>query len=197
MKIGITGGIGSGKSTVCRLFSQRGIAVYDSDREAKRLMTEDQSLKEAIKARFGEDTYTEGELNRAMLAQRVFGDEEALAALNALVHPAVMRDFEEWTARQESPYVVLESAILFSAHLEAMVDRTLAVLAPEPLRVARATKRDGCSEELIRERIKAQMSDDEIAQKADYVLVNIMESDLAPEVERLDQIFRHETAQNH
>ena len=194
MKIGITGGIGSGKSTVCRLFSQRGIAVYDSDREAKRLMTEDQSLKEAIKARFGEDTYTEGELNRAMLAQRVFGDEEALAALNALVHPAVMRDFEEWTARQESPYVVLESAILFSAHLEATVDRTLAVLAPEPLRVARAAKRDGCSEELIRERIKAQMSDDEIAQKADYVLVNIMESDLAPEVERLDQIFRHETA---
>ena len=123
MKVGITGGIGSGKSTVCRLFAQRGIAVYDSDREAKRLMTENGALRAGITARFGSESYVDGVLNRRYLAGRVFSDAQALADLNALVHPAVRSDFAAWAERQAGPYVVLESAILFEAGLEGAVDR--------------------------------------------------------------------------
>ena len=115
MKIGITGGIGSGKSTLCRLFERRGIAVYCSDAEAKRLMTDDAALRAAVAGRFGAEVYADGSLDRALLAARVFSDPEALADLDALVHPAVMRDFAAWADRQSGPYVILESAILFDA----------------------------------------------------------------------------------
>ena len=114
MKVGITGGIGSGKSTVCRLFAQRGVAVYDSDAAAKRLMTEEPALRAGIAARFGAEAYAGGALNRPYLAAKVFSDPAALADLNALVHPAVMADFAAWAERQEGSYVILESAILFA-----------------------------------------------------------------------------------
>ena len=126
MKVGITGGIGSGKSTVCRLFAQRGVAVYDSDAAAKRLMTEEPALRAGIAARFGVEAYAGGALNRPYLAAKVFSDPAALADLNALVHPAVMADFAAWAERQEGSYVILESAILFEAGLEGSVDRTVA-----------------------------------------------------------------------
>ena len=155
MKVGITGGIGSGKSTVCRLFAQRGIAVYDSDREAKRLMTEDGALRAGITARFGAESYVDGALNRRYLASRVFSDAQALADLNALVHPAVRSDFASWAERQAGPYVILESAILFEAGLEDAVDRTVAVLAPLELRLSRTCRRDGCDEEAVRRRMAA------------------------------------------
>jgi len=130
MKVGVTGGIGSGKSTVCRLFAQKGIAVYDSDAAAKRLMQEDGALRRQLAGRFGEGTFRDGQLDRAYLAGIVFADPQALADLNALVHPVVMRDFDAWAARQEGSYVILESAILFEAGLEGSVDKTVAVLAP-------------------------------------------------------------------
>ena len=174
MKIGITGGIGSGKSTVCRLFAQRGIAVYDSDREAKRLMTEDAALRAAISARFGAEAYTaDGALNRGYLASRVFTDSEALADLDALVHPAVKADFAAWAERQLSPYVVLESAILFEAGLEHSVDRTVAVVAPFELRLERTCRRDGCDRESVLRRMAAQLDDDTLRDRADYCVVNI------------------------
>jgi len=196
IKVGITGGIGSGKSTVCRLFAQRGVAVYDSDREAKRLMAEDAVLQQAIMMRFGVAAYTEGELNRQYLAEQVFGNPQALADLNGLVHPAVVRDFARWAEAQSGDYVILESAILFDAGLEGMVDYVVAVLAPEELRVERACRRDGTSEEAVRRRIAAQMSDDELRKRADYTIVNILESDLELAVNLLDQKFRHETLQS-
>lgn len=118
MKIGVTGGIGSGKSTVCRLFAQKGVAVYDSDAAAKRLMQQDDALRVRLTERFGADTFREGQLDRGYLAGVVFSDPQALADLNALVHPVVMADFDAWAARQEGPYVILESAILFEAGLE-------------------------------------------------------------------------------
>lgn len=192
MKVGITGGIGSGKSTVCRLFAQRGIAVYDSDSEAKRLMTEDAALRDAIIGRFGAATYSDGVLDRAALAACVFSDAAALADLNALVHPAVMRNFEMWAERQEGPYVILESAILFEAGLQDRVDRSVAVLAPVELRVQRACLRDRCDEARIRSRIAAQLSDDELCERADYTMVNILETDLEPSVAYLDGLFRQE-----
>lgn len=192
IKVGVTGGIGSGKSTLCRLFAGKGVAVYDSDAAAKRLMNEDRTLREAVAARFGAEAYAGGVLDRARLAARVFSDAQALADLNALVHPAVMRDFDAWAAVQEGDYVILESAILFDAGLEREVDRTVAVLAPLELRVQRAARRDGCDEEPIRRRIAAQLDDDTLAERADYVVVNILEEELEPAAAELDRIFRQE-----
>lgn len=190
MKVGITGGIGSGKSTVCRLFAARGVAVYDSDAAAKRLMAG--PLRGAVEARFGAQAYRDGELDRRYLAGIVFRDREALQALDAIVHPAVMRDFEAWAEAQQGDYVVLESAILFEAGLEKSVDRTVAVLAPEALRIQRTCRRDGTDAESVRRRIAAQMSDDELHARADHTIVNIREEELAPAVEQLDRLFRLE-----
>lgn len=191
MKVGITGGIGSGKSTVCRLFAQKGIAVYDSDAAAKRLMQEDGALRRQLAGRFGEGTFRNGVLDRAYLAGIVFADPQALADLNALVHPVVMRDFDAWAARQESSYVILESAILFEAGLEGCVDKTVAVLAPRELRIERTCRRDGCGADQVVRRIAAQLDDDALSARADYVVVNIFEEDLEPAVVKLDRIFSH------
>lgn len=195
MKVGITGGIGSGKSTVCRLFAQRGVAVYDSDAEAKRLMAESPELRAAVSARFGAEAYAGGALDRPYLAGKVFSDPAALADLNALVHPAVLADFAAWAERQEGSYVILESAILFDAGLEDSVDRTVAVLAPLELRLERTCRRDKCDPEAVRRRIAAQSDDDVLSEKADYTLVNIFEPDLEPTVAELDRIFTHEAAE--
>lgn len=194
IKVGITGGIGSGKSTVCRLFAARGVAVYDSDAAAKRLMAG--PLREAVEARFGQESYRDGVLDRRYLADIVFCDREALQALDAIVHPAVMRDFEAWASEQQGDYVVLESAILFEAGLEKSVDLTVAVLAPEKLRIERTCRRDGTDAESVRRRIAAQMSDDELHARADYTIVNILEEELVPVVEQLDRLFRRQAA-NH
>ena len=192
MKVGVTGGIGSGKSTVCRLFAQKGIAVYDSDAAAKRLMQEDGALRRQLAGRFGEGTFRDGQLDRAYLAGIVFADPQALADLNALVHPVVMRDFDAWAARQEGSYVILESALLFDAGFDACVDRTVAVLAPEALRIERTCRSDGRTPGEVRLRIAAQTDDDTLSAKADYTLVNILESDLEPAVAELHRIFSHE-----
>ena len=191
MKVGITGGIGSGKSTVCRLFAQKGIAVYDSDAAAKRLMQEDGVLRRQLAGRFGEGTFRDGVLDRAYLAGIVFADPQALADLNALVHPVVMRDFDAWAARQEGSYVILESAILFEAGLEGCVDKTVAVLAPRELRIERTCRRDGCGADQVVRRIAAQLDDDALSARADYVVVNIFEEDLEPAIVKLDRIFSH------
>ena len=191
MKVGITGGIGSGKSTVCRLFAQKGIAVYDSDAAAKRLMQEDGVLRRQLAGRFGEGTFRNGVLDRAYLAGIVFADPQALADLNALVHPVVMRDFDAWAARQEGSYDILESAILFEAGLEGCVDKTVAVLAPRELRIERTCRRDGCGADQVVRRIAAQLDDDALSARADYVVVNIFEEDLEPAVVKLDRIFSY------
>lgn len=190
-KVGITGGIGSGKSTVCRLFEARGVAVYDTDAAAKRLMAEDEALKQAIIARFGEESYTAEELNRPYLAKQIFGNVEAREALNGLVHPAVTADFARWAEVQAGEYVVLESAILYEAGLDKHLDRVVAVLAPEPLRVERAMQRDGATEEQVRSRMAAQMSDDELRDRADVSLVNIFEEELDAMVQELDFRFKN------
>ncbi|MEG2061282.1 MAG: dephospho-CoA kinase [Alistipes sp.] len=190
MKVGITGGIGSGKSTVCRLFAQKGIAVYDSDAAAKRLMAG--ALRDALVARFGANTFRDGQLNRRYLADVVFADQQELAALNALVHPAVLRDFEAWVEQQQGDYVILESAVLFETGLEGFVDRTIAVLAPTDLRVERTCRRDGCTAEQVRSRIAAQVDDDTLSRKADHTIVNIFEEDLEPAVVKLDRLLRYE-----
>ena len=184
-KVGITGGIGSGKSTVCAMLEEMGVAVYNSDARAKELMTTSATLREAIVSRFGAECYTSEGLNRGYLAERVFGDAAELAALNSLVHPAVMADFEAWAERQEGSYVVLESAILFEAGLEQRVDVAVAVLSPEELRIERAMARDGASREQVVARIGRQLSDDERADRAKYAIVNIDLEELREDVEQL------------
>lgn len=191
-KVGVTGGIGSGKSTVCRLFAERGIAVYDSDSQAKRLMEESDTLRAALVGAFGEECYADGRLNRRYLAARVFGDAAALARLNALVHPAVREDFRAWAERQSGPYVILESAILFEAGFENEVDTTLAVLAPAEERIKRCMERDGASREEVLRRMANQTDDDTLHRMAARTIVNIRRDYLESDVERLHEIYSHE-----
>lgn len=184
-KVGITGGIGSGKSTVCAILAEFGVAVYDSDSRAKRLMNEDNTLRERLVERFGSEVYCAEGLNRIYLAERVFGNPEELKALNAIVHPAVMDDFDRWALEQEGSYVVLESAILFEASLDRRVDVSVAVMAPEELRIERAMQRDGAQREQIVARMNNQISDQERVARAKYTIVNIDIDNLRSDVEQL------------
>jgi dephospho-CoA kinase len=184
-KVGITGGIGSGKSTVCAILAEFGVAVYDSDSRAKRLMNEDNTLRERLVERFGSEVYCAEGLNRRYLAERVFGNPEELKALNAIVHPAVMDDFDRWALEQEGSYVVLESAILFEASLDRRVDVSVAVMAPVELRIERAMQRDGVLREQIVARMNNQISDQERVERAKYTIVNIDIDNLRSDVEQL------------
>lgn len=184
-KVGITGGIGSGKSKVAELLSNRGVAVYDSDSRAKALMADDEALRAALIEAFGAECYTDEGLNRAWLAERVFNNEEELHRLNSIVHPAVMRDFAAWAETAEGDYVVMESAILLEAGLESHVDVVVAVMAPKELRLQRAMQRDGATEAQIEERMRNQMSDDERTERAKYAIVNIDLDELEEDVEQL------------
>lgn len=189
-KIAVCGGIGSGKSTVCQMFAERGVAIYDSDSRAKSLMNESEALREALMAEFGAECYEGGELNRPYLAQRVFASAEQLEKLNSIVHPAVKDDFLRWAEEQSGDYVILESAILYESGFDALVDKVVAVLAPLPLRVERAMNRDGASREQIELRIKAQMSDDELMARADFAIVNFQLEDVEKDVVELNHRFK-------
>lgn len=192
-KIGVTGGIGSGKSTVCELLRDRGVAVYDSDSRAKQLMAESEALREQLIAAFGAECYNAERLNRAFLASKVFGNEEALQQLNSIVHPAVRADFQTWAEQQSSPYVVLESAILFEAGFETEVDATLAVMAPMPMRLERTMARDGVDKESVMRRMEHQLSDDELHRRASRTIVNINREYLEGDIEQLHKIFVYES----
>lgn len=191
--VGITGGIGSGKSTVCRLFSLFGAKVYDSDAAAKRLMNSDKELKGQICALLGEAAYCNGALDRAYVGERVFGERQLLDGLNAIVHPRVGRDFTQWVAHYENEaYVLMESAILFESGFDKMVDKAITVSAPEALRVARTVARDTATEDAVSRRIKAQWSDQMRESKADYVIYNDDRHLVTEQVKMLDKLFRDE-----
>ncbi len=204
IKVGVTGGIGSGKSTLCHHFSSSGIPHYDSDSRAKELMNVDDALKKEIVKLLGAEAYSldssgvEG-LNRGYVAERIFADEELREGLNNIVHPAVMRDFDEWVAAQgeDAPYVIFESAILFDAELERHFDKTVALLAPEELRLTRVVNRDGCTLEQAKDRMAAQLSEEELHKRADYTVVNIFEEDLEGSAKRLDQMFKYEATKRY
>lgn len=192
-KVAITGGIGSGKSKVVELLAQRGVASYDSDSRAKALIASSPELREQIIECFGPAAYDGEEVNRRYLAERVFNDKEALTKLNAIVHPAVMADFERWAEGEEGNYVVMESAILFEAGLEGSFDATVSVMAPEELRLERAMKRDGATEEQIRERMRNQLSDEERCDRSTFAIVNIELDDLEDDVEQLHRRLSYDS----
>lgn len=191
-KVGITGGIGSGKSTLCQLLTAFGASLYDSDSRAKSLMAEDEKLHDALCDEFGAECYNDEGLNRSFLASKVFGDEEALRRLNAIVHPAVRADFRRWAAEQRSEYVILESAILFESGFDSEVDTTIAVLAPLEERLRRTVERDGVSREDVLRRIAHQMSDDELHSRADRTIVNLRRDYLESDAEQLHKTLLYE-----
>ena len=184
-KVGVTGGIGSGKSVVCRMLRDRGAEVYNSDLRAKELMASNEDIRHELTERFGAEVFVGGELNRAYLSHRVFGCREELEALNAIVHPRVLSDFEQWAEQQESEYVVIESAILFETGIDKIVDAVVAVMAPEDLRIERTVERDGLSREQVEERMRNQLTDDERCNRSKYAIVNIDLDDLEEDVEQL------------
>lgn len=197
IRVGITGGIGSGKSTACSMFAERGVQVYDSDAAARRLMNGDEELKRRLKELFGDAAYVGGVLDRSYIASQVFGDEERLRQLNAAVHPSVRADFRRWCGEHaDEDYVLLESAILFESGFDSEVDRTLAVVAPRELRIERVCLRSGLAREEVEQRMAVQMSDDELRERADYTVANITLDYLRSDVVQLDKIFRYEARRN-
>ena len=194
-KVGITGGIGSGKSSVCSLLAAYGVPVYDSDAEAKRLMEQSTELREALCEAFGEECYSVQGLNRAYLASKVFGDAEQLQRLNSIVHPAVRADFAAWAERQRAPYVIMESAILFESKFDSEVDTSLAVMAPLEERIRRTMERDGVDRESVIRRIGHQLSDDELHRLSDKTIVNIRRDYLESDVEQLHKRYLYEANQ--
>ncbi len=173
MKVGLTGGIGSGKTLVCSVLEKLGVAVYYADSEARRLMNSDPELVLQISGLFGNKAYEGGILNREFLAQRVFKDKVLLTRLNELVHPAVRKDFSRWASEQKPAfYVVEEAAILFESGSDRNMDLTIGVFAEKELRVQRVMQRDGIAREQVRVRINSQMNEKEKMEKADIVIYN-------------------------
>lgn len=190
LTLGLTGGIGSGKSYVSRLLEGAGLPVYDSDRRAKELYDEDTQLRQGVQELCGRDVYdTETErLDRALLASRIFADPRLLQQVNALVHPAVRQDFQRWRREQleaGATLCALESALLLDSGLRRYVDRVVVVAASEALRLERAMARDGVEAEAIRQRMARQRPQSELIAEADHVLYNELDSDLEAQVSSL------------
>jgi len=172
-KLGLTGGIGSGKTLVCQIFEKLGVPVYYADTAARLLMNTDAELKSGIKLMFGEQAFGRDGLDRQYLADSVFGDHGKLSGLNRLVHPAVRKDFIRWTDLQmESPYVIEEAAILFESGASIEMNLSVLVYAPEELRISRVMKRDGVGREAVLKRMGHQLGEEELMEKADHVLIN-------------------------
>jgi dephospho-CoA kinase len=182
MRIGLTGGIGSGKSTVAQIFEVLGIPVFYADIAAKQLMNKDEQLRAKLIHLFGEQTYENNLLNTRHLAAKVFTDSFALEQLNAVVHPATITAAETWFAAQSTPYVIKEAALLFEAGTAAGLDMIIGVYAPQHLRIHRAMKRDGVTREQVLHRINRQI-DEEIKMKlCDVVFINDEQQLLVPQV---------------
>ncbi|MEO8588065.1 MAG: dephospho-CoA kinase [Flavobacteriales bacterium] len=172
IRIGLTGGIGSGKSTVAAVLRVLNVPVFDADAAGKDALDNNNALREVVKSRFGEAIYPGGKLDRKALASIVFADQRALTDLNALVHPAVRLAFQRWTATQNAPYVVMEAAILAETGGHAAFDRIIVVTAPEGLRVQRVMRRDGSGEKEVRARLRNQTGEEERSRIANHVITN-------------------------
>jgi len=174
IKVGLTGGIGAGKSIVSKIFNNLGIKIYDSDYQAKLLYLTDNSLKFELVQEFGEKVYTtEGVLNKKYLAEIVFNDKNRLAKLNHMVHPRVIIHFENWINEQkENPYIIKEAAILFDSGANNYTDKIIVVIAPEDIRIRRIIVRDNILRSEVIKRMKNQLPQEKIVKKANYVIVN-------------------------
>ncbi|EKY12669.1 dephospho-CoA kinase [Capnocytophaga sp. oral taxon 324] len=185
MVVGLTGGIGSGKSTIAKEFATLGISVFNSDEQAKVLIATDAQVKKRIIAAFGEEAYQNGEYNRAYIAQIVFNNSEKLAILNGIVHPALAKYFNQWAKKQTSPYVLKEAAILFESGSYKDCDYIITVTAPEQVRIARVMARDHCTEAQVRARMAQQWSDAQRIALSNAVIENIDLESAKEQVKRI------------
>lgn len=185
-RLGVTGGIGSGKTTVCRIFRVLGVPVFVADIEARQLMNSDHAIRQEINAITGEDLYSTGELDRKELARLIFNRPELLRQVNASVHPAILRLFDEWAGKSDAPYVIMEAAILFEAKADVLVDRVAAISAPVEERIARVMGRNDLSREEVLERINNQLEDDEREEQSYYVINNADNEMIIPEILKIN-----------
>ncbi|MBR5958832.1 MAG: dephospho-CoA kinase [Salinivirgaceae bacterium] len=183
--IGLTGGIGSGKSYVARQFAERGIQCYNCDIRSKVIMDINDHVVESLQQRFGDDIYTDGYVNRKMLAEKIFSSEADLQWVNNLVHPIVYEDFDEWRKMRQADAVLIESAILVESGFYRFCDKIIVVEAPIGLRINRVMQRDGLSEKQVRQRISAQITDEERRKFANYVVVNDEMNNIAIEIDKI------------
>jgi dephospho-CoA kinase len=172
LKVGLTGGIGSGKSLIAEMFKLLGVPVLHADDTARFLMEEDEELKSAIGQMFGEEVYKNGRLNRPFLASVVFNNKEKLEQLNALVHPATIAFGREWAAKQTAAYTIKEAAIFFESGSYKEMDKMIGVYAPVEQRLQRAMARDKATEAVIRQRMDKQMNEEEKMKRCDYIIYN-------------------------
>jgi dephospho-CoA kinase len=188
LKVGLTGGIGSGKTTVCSIFEKLGIAVYSADERAKWLAENDPALRSAIIRQFGEEAYSEHGYNTPYIAGLVFNDPELLRKLNELVHPAVAADFLKWIHRQnQAAYIIHEAAILAESGSYRLMDRVIVIDAPAELRIRRVTERDNTDKSTVEARIKNQWPADKIRPIADWIIINDDKTLILPQVLRIHQ----------
>ena len=189
LKVGLTGGIGSGKSTVAKIFEVLGIPVYYADDAAKQLMNEDEELRAAIIKHFGKESYTYNQLNRTYIASQVFSDEEKLKLLNSLTHPATISHSQKWMKRQTGPYAVKEAALIFESHSDDHLDYVIGVYAPASVRIRRTMERDRITENEVLKRMARQMDEEEKMQRCDFVIINDEEQLIIPQVLELHRKF--------
>lgn len=187
-KVGITGGIGSGKSFVSKLFKTMGVPFYDADKEAKKLMNSHPTIRKGLRATFGEAVYdAEGHLNRSWLSEQVFHDASKLEKLNAIVHPIVIQDAVDWSDRQTNPYSLKEAALLYESGSYKTLDYSILVIAPEEIRIQRVMQRDNATRENVIARINKQMSDEEKKKYADFIIINDGVLPLIPQIYSIHQ----------
>ena len=184
--VGLTGGIGSGKSTVAKLFLQLGIPVYNSDDVAKELMNNSNSLQAKIIELLGNDAIYGGQINRSFIAEKVFGNKKMLENLNAIVHPEVKKHFSKWLKNQNSKYVIKESALIFENNMQNQFDFIIVVLSETTERIKRIIERDGRSLNQIKAIIEKQTSDDVRCAHADYIIHNQTIEELKAQVENIN-----------
>ena len=191
LQIGITGGIGSGKSLVCKIFTALGIPVYDADSRAKWLTSNNAKIKTAIIGHFGTEAYIEARLNRTYIATRVFNNKKELDILNGIIHTEVGNDYKLWVKDQKSLYVIKEAALMFESGSYKVLDKVINVTAPLPLRIQRVLKRDPFrTEKEILAIIEKQLSDEKRIERSDYFINNDEQVMLIPQVLKLHEVFR-------
>jgi len=185
--VGITGGIGSGKSTVAKMFASYGIPVYTADDEAKKLMNTSKVIKRQLTKLLGQTCYKNGEINRAYISSKIFNNQLLLQKINAIVHPRVAAHFKRWIKKQNAPYIIKEAAIIFENNLQAQYDVIIVVLANKETRINRVLKRDSSTVDKIKSVIKNQMSDEEKIKLSNYVIYNQDLDDTTQQVSEIHQ----------
>ena len=191
LKVGIAGGIGSGKSTVCKVFQILGAPIFEADQAAKVLMNEDKEIRNALRAWYGSEIYNEaGSLNRPKLANIIFNDKRQLQKVNELVHPKVRAGFLSWAEKQAAPYVVHEAAILFESGFYKLMDATILVSAPETDRIKRVSQRDGLTRQQVSHKMKNQWTDAQKRKLATVEIVNDNQHLMIPKILKLDKQLR-------